>query len=162
LWVKTVPLLYGQYGLSKDSKNRLGIPAEVRRGMDPDTDGRAFFVVTGDNGKLWLYTEKAYEAMGKQRPPELAPPDERLDFDHLHYALSEKVEWDQQGRILLPAEDVKETGTGNDLMLIGSRDHLEIWNRTDWEQHRKELRAKRKEISLRGKQSGTDQGVQGT
>ena len=91
-------------------------------------------------------------------------PDERLDFDHLHYALAERVEWDQQGRILLPAEDVKETKTGSDLMLVGSRDHIEIWNRTEWEEHRKELRAKRKEISLRGKQSNQIQGtqVQGT
>ena len=68
-----MPLLYGQYKLAKDSKNRLLIPAEVRRGMDPEKDGNAFFVVTGDNGRLWLYTEKAYDAMGQERPPELAP-----------------------------------------------------------------------------------------
>ena len=155
---KTVPLLYGQYRLSIDAKNRLLIPAEVRRNLLPDRDGTAFFVVTGDNGKLWLYPEKTYESMGQVTPPELAPPEERLEFDHLHYALAERLEWDQQGRVLLPADELKETETGKDVVLFGSRDHLEIWNRTDWEEHRTHLRARRKEISLRGKQTRQIQG----
>ena len=113
--------------------------------------------MTGDNGKLWLYPEKTYEVMG-QGPAELAPPEEQLEFDHLHYALAERLEWDQQGRVLLPADELKETGTGKDVVLFGSRDHLEIWNRTDWEAHRATLRARRKEISLRGKQNKTIQG----
>ena len=155
---KTVPILYGQYRLSIDAKNRLLVPAEVRRNMLPERDGTAFFVVVGDNGKLWLYPEKTYEAMGEQQPPELAPPEERLDFDHLHYGLAERLEWDQQGRILLPAEELKETETGKEIVLFGSRDHLEIWNKAEFEQHRAYLRAKQKEISLRGKQNRTNQG----
>jgi len=139
------------------------LPADVRRLMQPDRDGTAFFVVTGDNQKLWLYPEKLYEAMGAEIPRELAPSDEQLEFDHLHYALAEKLEWDQQGRILLPSEEMKETGTSRDVVLFGSRDHLEIWNRTDWEEHRKSLRARRKEISLRGKQHRSAQGnIQGS
>ena len=154
-------VLYGQHYLSIDPKHRMLIPAEVRRNMLPDRDGTAFFVVTGDNGKLWLYPEKTYDALAQEQKPELAPPEERLEFDHLHYALAERLEWDQQGRVLLPAEELKETGTGKDVVLFGSRDHLEIWNRTDWEEYRATLRVRRKEISLKGKQPAnrTNQGT---
>jgi MraZ protein len=152
-------VFHGQHRLSVDAKNRMLVPSDVRRLMLPDRDGTAFFVVTGDNEKLWLYPEKLYEAMGAQRPRELAPSDEQLEFDHLHYGLAEKLEWDQQGRILLPADEMKETGTGKDVVLFGSRDHLEIWNRTDFEAHRMSLRARRKEISLRGKQKSSIQGT---
>jgi MraZ protein len=150
-------VLYGQFRLSIDAKNRLLIPASIRNDLDPLRDGKAFFVVTGDNGKLWLYTERAYDAMAEHAPRELAPSDEQLEFDHLHYGLAEKLEWDQQGRVLLPADEMEETGTGRDVVLFGSRDHLEIWNRTDFEEHRKSLRARRKEISARGRQKRSEQ-----
>jgi len=155
-----VPLvLYGQYRLSIDSKNRLLIPAAIRKEMLPDRDGTAFFIVTGDNGKLWLYPEKIYQAMAEGAPQRLAPGEQQLEFDHLHYALAEKLEWDNQGRILLPDEQLKETATGKDVVLFGSRNHLEIWNRSSWEEYRAGLQARRKQIQLLAQQGN---GIQGT
>jgi len=151
-------VLYGQNRLSIDAKNRLLIPASTRKELVPERDGSAFFIVTGDNGKLWLYPEKVYEAMAADAPQEVAPNEEQLEFDHLHYGLAEKLEWDNQGRVLIPDELMKETGTGKDVVLFGARNHLEIWNRTDWEPYRMSLQAKRKEISLRAKQTKPVQG----
>ena len=73
-WKKTVPhaILYGQYELTIDAKNRLLVPADIRRRLEPERDGTAFFIVTGDNGRLWLYPEKIYEAMADGAPQELA------------------------------------------------------------------------------------------
>ena len=147
----------GSFAFRLTPKIRLLIPASIRNDLDPQRDGKAFFVVAGDNGKLWLYTEKAYDAMAEHAPRELAPDEEQLEFDHLHYGLAEKLEWDQQGRVLLPADEMEETGTGRDVVLFGSRDHLEIWNRTEFEEHRRSLRARRKEISARGRQKRTEQ-----
>ena len=60
--------------------------------------------------------------------------------------MAEHLEWDKTGRVLLPDDQMKETGTGKDVMLFGARNHLEIWNRADWEEHRASLRARRKQI----------------
>jgi MraZ protein len=151
-------VLYGQYRCSIDIKNRLLIPAVVRKQLDPQRDGTAFFIVTGDNGKLWLYAENVYKGMAKGAPQKLAPSERELEFDHLHYALAEHLEWDKTGRVLLPDDQMKETGTGKDIVLFGARNHLEIWNRPDWEAHREGLRARRKEISQLA-ENRTDQGT---
>lgn len=148
-------VLYGQHRISIDAKNRLLVPADVRKRLLPERDGSAFFIVTGDNGKLWLYPEKVYEGMAAGAAQDLAPDEEQLEFDHLHYGLADRLEWDKQGRILLPDDQLKETSTGKDIVLFGSRNHLEIWNRSDWDAYRLSLQTRRKEISLRAKQMKT-------
>ena len=162
LWEKPVQyaVLFGQYECTIDSKNRLLIPARIRNELQPDRDGTAFFIVTGDNGKLWLYPEKIYASMAEGVKQELAPDEDDLAFDHLHYSLADRLEWDAQGRILLPDRELKETGTGKDVVLIGSRNHLEIFNASEWHAYRENLRKRSKEVSLRAKQKKVqDQGV---
>ena len=53
-----------------------------------------------------------------------------------------------------------ETGTGKDVVLIGSRNHLEVFNASEWHAYRENLRKRSKEVSLRAKQKKVqDQGV---
>jgi DNA-binding transcriptional regulator/RsmH inhibitor MraZ len=40
-------VLYGEFELAIDEKNRLLVPAEVRRALDPERDGEAFFITAG-------------------------------------------------------------------------------------------------------------------
>ena len=77
-------VLYGQYPCSIDVKNRLLIPADIRKQLLPERDGNGFFIVTGDNEKLWLYPENMYKGMAKGAPQKLAPSERELEFDHLH------------------------------------------------------------------------------
>ena len=51
---------------------------------DPETDGDAFFLVTGINHKLWLYPEKYYEALATRMQSEMAPEEDLLAFDQLN------------------------------------------------------------------------------
>jgi MraZ protein len=44
------------------------------------------------------------------------------------------VEWDKQWRLLIPERTLSRTGTGREITLVGAGDHLQIWNRGDWEQ----------------------------
>jgi len=147
-----------------DVNAQLVIDLQSRQAADDPKSWEPLVYVTGDNEKLWLYPEKVYEAMAEGAPQDLAPGEEQLEFDHLHYGLAERLEWDNQGRVLIPDEEMTETGTGKDVVLFGARNHLEIWNRTDFETHRTSLRARRKEISLRAKslKSGQVKTVQGS
>jgi DNA-binding transcriptional regulator/RsmH inhibitor MraZ len=40
-----------------------------------------------------------------------------------------------------------------EVTLIGARDHLEIWNRTDWDARREQLLARSAEVVIRAKQA---------
>jgi len=139
-------VLYGNYELTVDDKNRFLVPSEVRKKLDPERDGEAFFLVTGRDGRLWLYPERHYELLVSRDPSELTPSEDTLAFDRLMLGLASRVEWDKQGRVLLPDKALKRAGIGKEVTLVGARDHLEIWNRSEWETERDQLEARRRDL----------------
>ena len=139
-------VLYGNYELTVDDKNRILVPSEVRKKLDPERDGEAFFLVTGRDGRLWLYPERHYELLVSRDPSELTPSEDTLAFDRLMLGLASRVEWDKQGRVLLPDKALKRAGIGKEVTLVGARDHLEIWNRADWDAEREQLEARRRDL----------------
>ncbi len=146
-------LLYGEHDLTIDDKNRMLIPSDVRRLLTTDGDAQGLFLVTGVNRVLWMYAEQYYEGMASTQKPEIAPMDDLLAFDQLNYGLIARVEMDKQGRVLLPEKTIRRNQVGKDVTLVGVRDHLELWNRSDWERRQKELDERRAEIAVRGKQA---------
>ena len=139
-------VLYGNYELTVDDKNRILVPSEVRKKLDPERDGEAFFLVTGRDGRLWLYPERHYEQLVSRDPSELTPSEDTLAFDRLMLGLASRVEWDKQGRVLLPDKALKRAGIGKEVTLVGARDHLELWNRADWESEREQLETRRRDL----------------
>ena len=150
-------ILYGEHGLTIDDKNRLLVPAEVRKSLDPQRDGHAFFMVVGQNRKLWFYPEKYYGLLVSQQQQEITRDEDSLAFDQMHFARASRIEWDKQGRIVLPERSLRRTGIGREVTLIGVRDHLELWNRADWEAWEEELDRRAAEIALRARQAGRSQ-----
>jgi MraZ protein len=146
-------LLIGEHELVIDEKNRLLIPSEIRKSMNAERDGEAFFLVLGRNRKPWLYAERYYEQMVFEAKPDITPGDEQLDFDHMNFALANRVEWDSQGRLLMPDKTLRRTELSREVTLIGARDHLEIWNRSDWDSRREQLLARSAEVAIRAKQA---------
>ena len=145
--------LVGKYDLSIDEKHRLLIPSEVRRELKPERDGQAFYVVVGENGKAWLYTELYFDGLASQMRQTILPGQDRLAFDQWFFSNARKLECDKQGRVLIPESTLKRTGTSRQVSLIGCRDHLEIWNRADWEAHDIALSARMQEILQRARES---------
>ena len=154
-------LLIGEHELTIDDKNRLLIPSEIRKSMNSDRDGDAFFLLLGLNRKPWLYPERYYEQMVFQAQPDIAPGEEQLDFDHMNFALASRLEWDSQGRLLIPDKTLRRTELSREVTLIGARDHLEIWNRADWDSRREQLLARSKEVVIRARQARTAPKEQG-
>jgi MraZ protein len=150
-------ILYGEHELTLDDKNRLLVPAEIRKALDPQRDGEAFFMVVGTNRKLWFYPENYYGLLVAQRQQDITPDEDILAFDQMHFARASKVEWDKQGRVVIPERALRRTELGREVTLIGVRDHLELWNRTDWSQREAELDQKQSEIALRARQARTTQ-----
>lgn len=145
--------LFGNYELSIDEKNRMLIPVEVRRALDPAIDGDSLYLVTGINGKLWLWPEKQYEKHAEGLGSELVPDESSLEFDQLSFALARRLEWDKQGRVVFPDRELKKAGLKKEVTLAAVRDHLELWDRVEWIAREEELERRRAEIAARKKQS---------
>ena len=146
-------ILYGEYELSIDDKNRLLVPSDVRKSLDPQRDGDGYFLIIGMNRKPWLYPERYYEWLVSQIQPEMSPDEDIQAYDEINFAMASKVSVDKQGRILIPDKTLRRGQIeGKELTLLGKRDHLEIWNRGEWEARHGALLTKMSEVALRVRQ----------
>jgi MraZ protein len=132
-------LFTGTYEHSIDAKQRLAIPSEVRNRIKPDRDGEALYAVIGPGGTLCLYTERGFEKRAEQLDESEAPPDEVLEYERMFYSLAQRVELDKQGRVRLPEHLLRLTELGNQVVLLGVKDRLEIRDRDQWIAERAEM-----------------------
>lgn len=146
-------ILFGEYELTIDDKNRMLVPAEIRKALIPERDGDAFFMVVGRNQVPWLYPARFYELLVSQAPAELTPEEDLLAFDQMNFALAARLEWDKQGRVLIPDKTLRRTGLDREVSLIGVRDHLELWSRPAWEARREELIRRSGDIAVQAKRA---------
>lgn len=144
--------LFGNYELTLDEKNRLLVPSDIRKAWNPE-DAESLVIVPGVNRKLWLYTEKFYEVMAAKMESELAPEEEKVLSDQLNFGTAQRVEMDKSGRVLIPEKLVKKGNLAREVTVIGMRDHVEIWNRSEWNAHEADLENRRAEIAARAKKS---------
>ncbi len=146
-------LLYGNYELTIDDKNRMLVPSEIRKQLVADRDGEAFFLVLGIDGRPWFYPERHYEALISRDPSQLTPAEEALSYDRMNLGLASRVEPDNQGRVLIPDKTLKRAGISKDVTLVGVRDHLELWDRAEWNAEQDALDARRAEIAAKAKEA---------
>ena len=132
---KAMLLLTGEYQHVVDSKGRVLVSTKLRSQIDADLHGSSFYLVLGASGILCLYPEKYFEQIALSIAPGTTAPDEAVAFERLNFALAGKVELDSQGRLLLSERLRKRAGLRDRIMLVGVRDHIEIWNEGDWEKY---------------------------
>jgi MraZ protein len=111
-----------------DAKNRVTIPSDW---------------LTGDEGLFFAVPDSVSQFLI------MMPPDEFYQIEALFlasgadaqaqraairqfYADAHKVTVDKQGRVLLPDEQCKRTALSGEVMIVGSRSRIEIWNTSRW------------------------------
>jgi MraZ protein len=126
--------LAGTHELTIDNKNRLSIPFAIRRKLNEERDGHAFYVMPGRRkGTLALYPEKYYEQLRGEVPGDDSLSDEAYAYRQFEYSQSALLDPDSQGRVLIPERLLKKAGLDKDVVLIAVRDHLELWRQADFE-----------------------------
>jgi len=128
-------LLTGEYQHVVDDKGRVLVSNKLRNQIDAEEHGANFYLVLGANGILCLYPEKDFERLVLSVAPGATAPDEAVAFERISFAMSSKIELDNQGRLLLNERLRKRAGLKEDITLVGVRDHIELWNTHDWEQY---------------------------
>ena len=126
-------LLTGEYQHVLDDKSRVLISNRLRGQINVDEHGSNFYLVLGANGILCLYPEKYFEQIILAASSQTDAPDEAVSFERMSFALANKVELDNQGRLLIGERLRKRAGLKNQITLVGIRDHIEIWNTEMWD-----------------------------
>lgn len=122
-------MLLGEFNHSIDEKGRLIIPAKLR-----DDLGENFVICNGLEGCLFVYSQ---EEWGKfvaelETLPRMSK-DARI-YKRYFFGSASEGTFDKQGRVLVPTPLRKSANLEKDVVLVGVQDHVEIWDKTLWEE----------------------------
>lgn len=120
----------GEFHHAMDEKNRVTVPATWRL----KTDGEIFFTIAHQSGEyLVVMPPNEFERMGEvvAENPTISPADKRV-FIRQFYSRARQCVTDRQGRILVPDEQRKIVGFGDEVVLVGGRTRFEIWTPEKW------------------------------
>lgn len=124
-------LLTGTYQRTLDDKKRLVFPKRVREQLG---EPRTLFIGPGPDQCLWVNTQEEQERLSERLKQMPNTGDVRV-FKLLYFGQTEAVDVDRTGRILIPDRLLQLGGLGNEVVLIGVDDHLELWDATRWQQY---------------------------
>jgi MraZ protein len=127
----------GQAAYSVDAKGRVAIPAKMRSALTPEAQGT--FTLTKGFEKCiyaypqdeWKHKEEEYAALNRNN----------RNARHLVRMIlmwAEEASLDGQGRISLPKALADYAGIGERALIIGSMDHIEIWDPTAFDDYLQE------------------------
>ena len=124
----------GEYRHTVDDKGRLAVPVKFRSRLDPGS------MVSGWlDDCLAIHTKATWDELAaKIAALPFTDPTARL-FSRFVFSHAVELEMDRQGRILLPAYLRESIGLGGDAVIVGSRDHAEIWAPDRWDVYRRAL-----------------------
>src|SRR5271165_4002531 len=123
-------LLTGTYPRTLDDKKRLGLPKRVREQLH---DPEQVFVTPGPDQCLWLYSQDGLERLAEKLDQAPAADAEARVFRRLYFAQTEAVDVDRTGRILISDRLLQFASLQREVVLIGVRDHIEIWDAQRWQ-----------------------------
>lgn len=125
-------LLTGSFPRNLDSKYRFALPKPIRDVLRK-AECTVLYMAPGTDGSLVVYTEEAFLKLGEQLERGSPTAQDIRAFGRLFYAQAHRVEMDSHGRIRIPTHLGDLLPPGKEIMLIGVRDHLEIWGRSQWD-----------------------------
>ncbi len=123
-------LLTGTHPRTLDDKKRLALPKRLRETLQ---NPEILFITPGPDQCLWVYTQAGLEQLAERLDQAPAADAEARVFRRLYFAQTETVDMDRNGRILIPDRLLNFAGLQHDVVLIGVRDHLELWDAARWQ-----------------------------
>lgn len=122
-------MLLGEFNHSIDEKGRLIIPARLR-----DDLGENFVICNGLEGCLFVYSQEEWSKFVAELEtlPRMSK-DARI-YKRYFFGSASEGTFDKQGRVLVPTPLRKAANLEKDVVLVGVLDHVEIWDKTLWEE----------------------------
>ena len=117
----------GQYSFNIDSKNRINIPAPLRKQFS-NKDKKTFVVTGGIDNCAWIYPITEWKKIQNelQQLSSLSKTNRIFLRNHLRHA--NILKYDSQGRFVLPQSLIEYASIKKDITIIGVLNKIEIWN----------------------------------
>ena len=136
-------MFVGEYAHSLDPKGRLAIPYRLRAEL-----AEGGVVTRGVDGCLVLYARSEWDSLASRIANlPLSNPNARR-FARFFLAGAAEVEFDTQGRILLPSYLRQYADLASNVVVAGMYNRIELWSQTAWAAQRDTLKPEEDLVGL--------------
>jgi len=135
-------MFIGEYQHNLDVKGRVAIPAKFRAKLTENA-----IITRGLDRCLFVFTQKEWEVLAQKLISlPLAQANSRA-FVRLMLAGATDVEFDSQGRILIPDYLRKYADFKKQIVIAGLYNRIEIWDAETWKEYKQKTESASDEIA---------------
>lgn len=127
-------MFVGEYAHNLDAKGRLAVPYRMRADL---SDGAV--VTRGVDGCLVLYTKGEWAKLAEKIANLPLGNTAARRFARFFLAGAAEVEFDKQGRILLPQYLRDHADLGAEVVVAGMFNRVELWSKARWAEQTKDI-----------------------
>ena len=122
--------LLGTHSYQLDPKGRVSLPARFREAF---ADG--VWLTIGQDGCLYVFPRAEWRRRSEEvASSPLSDADGRA-YSRLFFGSSDEAKLDGQGRVTIPQRLREAVGIGKEVVVLGVRDRMEIWDRESYERY---------------------------
>jgi len=128
-------MLLGEYEHTLDDKNRLTLPAKFRQAM-----AGGVVLTRGLDSCVEAYPADDWMELVQGELAGLSPfSKESRQLERFLYSGAVEAQPDKQGRVMVPPTLLEHAGLDREVVVIGMRGRIEIWDRAAWRAQLKEV-----------------------
>lgn len=129
-------MFLGEYQLNFSGRGRIVLPRKLRQEL---REGNTIILSRGFEGCVWGFSPERFDEEA-QKTLGFSATEERARYLRRYlFAGSVPVELDSQGRFVIPSALLTYARLEKEVVIIGTGDHFEIWNKSKWQKHLKEI-----------------------
>ncbi|MEK7616838.1 MAG: division/cell wall cluster transcriptional repressor MraZ [Patescibacteria group bacterium] len=128
-------MFLGEYTTRFSGKGRVILPRKIRQ----EIKGIQIILSRGFEGCIFGFDIRDWKKEAEKQL-EISATEERARILRRYmFSGSGPVEFDSQGRIVIPSALLTYAKLVNEVVIIGAGDHFEIWAKRIWKKHLKEI-----------------------
>lgn len=124
----------GEYRHSVDEKGRIAIPARFRAQL-----AEGAVISRWIDGCAAVFPRADFEQLAGRVAALPISDSSARTFSRFLFASAFEIEIDRQGRVVLPASVREWAGLESEAIVVGARDHAEIWTPDRWSSYQREM-----------------------
>jgi transcriptional regulator MraZ len=138
-------MLLGEHDHTLDEKNRLTLPAKHRQAL-----AGGVVLTRGLDACVEAYPAADWQQLVQSRLAGLnSLSRETRVLERFYYTGAVEAKPDKQGRVMLPPALIEHAGLDREVVVVGMRDRLEIWDRAAWRDQLKEVMGSAEHVAER-------------
>lgn len=134
-------MFIGEFEHSVDTKGRMAMPFRFRREL-----GKGAVITRGEDVNLVVYPKQQWDNLARKLAAIPMSNPKARTFARFILSGALEVEFDRQGRILIPQFLREYAGVTSQAVVIGMYSTLEIWEPGRWSKLKREATASRDEL----------------